>query len=179
MSYVLLSVLGALAFAFNNVFQRRAVLRISNASTGVLITIPMSAVLFLLLLVTLGQIDSIFSFPWQSYLWLAAAGIVNYTIGRSLGYNLIQLSGANITNILINASGPLISVLLGITLLGEPLTWELAVGVPLIILGLVITSLNPRMVQVDRDSLAGIPGKAYLLGLGAGIGMGNNTHSLD
>ncbi|MFC1961898.1 EamA family transporter [Chloroflexota bacterium] len=172
MSYVLLSVLGALLFSFNNVFQRRAVLRIADATTGVLITIPMSAIIFLLILLSLGQAGSILSFSWQSYLWLAAAGIVNYTIGRSLRYSLMQLSGANISNVLIFSSGPLFSVSLAVTLLGEPLTWELAVGVSLIVFGLAITNFNPLMFKGGRDSPSYIPFKAYLLGLVIGLAWG-------
>ncbi|MFC2009945.1 EamA family transporter [Chloroflexota bacterium] len=172
MSYVHLAVFGSLFFAFNNIFQRRAVLRVTDAATGVLITVPMAAILYLIILVFLGQVSSIFSFSWQSYIWLAATGIINYTIGRSLRYNLVQLSGANISNLLGSSSRPIFAVLFAITLLNELLTWELAVGISLIVSGLAINSLNPQIFKGGGRLFSGIPGKAYLLALGIGLSMG-------
>ncbi|MFC2009785.1 EamA family transporter [Chloroflexota bacterium] len=169
MSYVFLSVLGALCFASHDVVLRRAVFRVSDATIGVLITIPLSVALYLGILAYLGQLQSIFSFSWQSYVFLSAAGIVTYTIGRSLLYNLMKISGSNITNILVTSGVPTISVILGITLLGELLSWELAGGVLLIISGVVITTLNPQMLRGGKGLIAGIPAKAYLLAMGIGV----------
>ncbi|MFC1872286.1 EamA family transporter [Chloroflexota bacterium] len=172
MGYVPLAVLGSLFFAFNNIFQRRAVIRVTDAAIGVLITVPMAAILYLIILVSLGQVSSIFSFSWQSYLWLAAAGIINYAIGRSLRYYLMQLSGANISNLLVSSSRPMFAVFFAITLLNEPLTWELAVGLSLIVSGLVINGLNPQIFKGEGRLFSGIPGKAYLLALGIGLAVG-------
>ncbi len=46
MSAAVISILGALSFAFGNVATRRAVIKVFDATVGVLITTPMS-VLFL------------------------------------------------------------------------------------------------------------------------------------
>jgi len=47
MSYVAFAVLGALSFAFSNITIRRAVIRVSDATIGIFITIPLSLVLLL------------------------------------------------------------------------------------------------------------------------------------
>ncbi|MFC1945417.1 EamA family transporter [Chloroflexota bacterium] len=169
MGYVFLSILGALCFASHDVILRRAVIRVSDATIGVLITIPMSVVLYLGILAYLGQLGDILSFSWQSYVFLSAAGIITYTIGRSLLYSLMKISGSNISNVLITSGVPMISVILGITLLGETLSWELAGGVLLIISGVVITTLNPQMFTDGKSLMVGIPAKAYLLALGIGV----------
>ncbi len=171
MGYVVLAVLGALSFAFGNITIRRAVIRVADATIGVFITVPLSLVVFTIILLALGQIGDIVSFSWQSYCWLSTAGILHFVVGRSLKYYLAQLVGVNIT-IILNRISVLVSVFLGITFLGELLSWELAVGVFLIMCGVMLAGMNPQMFRVGQGLFSNIPPKAYLLGLGLGLSWG-------
>ncbi len=165
------AILGALAFALSAIAQRRAVIKVPNAATGVLISVPISAPFFLIILAATGQISSIASFSWQNYVWLAAAGVVHFVVGRSLSYSCVQLVGVNIANIL-RRIGPLISVILGISLLAEPVSWQLIVGVLLIIGGVLATSFDPKVFRGKQSITSGISRKAIFLGLGAGLAWG-------
>lgn len=92
-------------------------------------------------------------------------------MGRLLNYSCVQLVGSNITNIVRNVT-PLISVILGVSLLGEPLTWQLVVGVLLIVSGVTATGLNRQMFQTGQGLFTSIPKKAFLLGFSAGLSWG-------
>lgn len=171
MSYIFLALLGSACFAFNSITQRRAVIQVTDAAAGVLITVPFALFFYLIILLLRGEIGSVADFTWQSYLWFALAGLSNYVFGRQLRYHLVQLAGANISNIMTTTS-PLFSVTLGILWLGEGVSWKLVIGVALIASGLIITGLNPRMRYGGKSLLAGVPPRAYLLGIGTGLGWG-------
>jgi drug/metabolite transporter (DMT)-like permease len=171
MSGGILAILGALAFAVGGIATRRAVIRVLDATVGVLITVPLGVPFFLLILIATGQTASILSFSWQSYAWLSAAGIIHFIVGRSLSYSCTQLVGQNIANIVRRAS-PLVAVILGLSVLREPITWQLIVGVLLLIGGMTVAGLNPQMLRSGQKLFSGIPRKAILLGLGAGVAWG-------
>ena len=171
MSGPVFALLSALSYAFNSIFLRRAVVRVSDATIGTLISVPMAVPFVIVALVVTGQFSRIFDFSWQSYLWLAAAGIVHYVVGRSLYYSGVQLVGANITGILWRVNAP-VAVILGISLLGEPLTWQLVTGVLLIVFGITVTGLNPQMLGTVKGQFSRIPPKALIFGFGAGVSWG-------
>ena len=171
MSAVAFAFLSAVANGITNVFIRRAVIGVLDATIGVLITVPLSVVFYFLILIAIGQVSSITNFSWQSYAWMSAAGILYFIVGRSLNYNLVQLVGANISTILRQLN-LIVAVILGISVLGESFSWQLVVGVLLIIVGLIVTGLNPQMLRSGRKLFSGIPSKAYLLGLGVGLSWG-------
>ncbi|MFC1893453.1 EamA family transporter, partial [Chloroflexota bacterium] len=166
-----LAALGSFSFAISNIFRRKAVVMVPDATIGAPITVALSVVYFMTILIATDQVSTITSFPWQSYLWLSAAGIIHFVVGRSLNFILMQLVGANISNV-VNKFSPVVAVVLGLTVLGETLTWQLVVGVTLIIFGLIITGLNPQMFRSGQKTFSGIPLKAYLLGLGVGMSFG-------
>ncbi|MFC1980021.1 EamA family transporter [Chloroflexota bacterium] len=140
---VLLAILGALVFALSNIFTRWAVLKVADPTVGILISVPISVPLFVLILAIMGDLGSITSFSWQAYAWLTAVGILQFVFGRSFNYHLIKMVGANLTSV-INRFSPVFSVILGITVLGETLSLKLALGVFLIIGGMLITTINPH-----------------------------------
>ncbi|MFC1874402.1 EamA family transporter [Chloroflexota bacterium] len=171
MSAGVLAVLAALTFSFYGIISRRAVVSLPDATAGVLISVPISVPFFIFILAITGQISDVTSFSWQSYLWLSAAGIVHFIIGRSLSYKCVQLVGMNISNIVQRVS-TLVAVTLGITVLSEPITWQLTVGVLLITTGVLIAGSNSLMFK--GNALAGISPMALLFGLGAGIAWGTS-----
>ena len=166
---VLLALLGALAFAMNAIFTRRAVLKVIDPAVGILITVPLSVPFFMLILAIRGDLGSIASFSWQAYAWLVAAGIAHFIIGRSLNYRLIKMVGANLGSI-INRFSPILSVILGVTVLGETLSLKLALGVLLIMGGMLIATINPH--KSDSKKVSPTTGKAWLIGFLIGTAWG-------
>ncbi len=70
----LLALLSAVFFAFHAISTRRAVIEVTDARIGILISVP-TAVFFLLpILIFKGQAGSLLSFSWQTYFWLSVAG---------------------------------------------------------------------------------------------------------
>ena len=167
----LLALLSAIAFSLNKVILRRAVLKVSDASIGTLISVPLGIPLFFLILMLESRVASILSFSWQGYLWMSLAGIFHFVIGRSFNYKCVQLVGANIANLLSRADIP-ISVIIGITLLNEPLSWKLALGVLLIIAGITLAGLNTQVLRNSYDQITKIPPRAFVFGFGCGMAWG-------
>ena len=165
------ALMSAVIFALNNIFIRRAVVKVPAAGVGTLISVPVALSFFAFILLLTGQIDTLFNFTWRGYLWLSLSGIIHFGIGRTLLYNCIQLVGANIASIL-RRFNVLVSVVLGVVVLREPLSWNLVVGVLLIITGITLAGLNPQMFRDPNQSFARIPGRAYLLGLTCGLIIG-------
>ncbi|MFC1893072.1 DMT family transporter [Chloroflexota bacterium] len=173
MNAVFLSIIGAFCFGFNGIFGRRAVMHVSDAALGIMITVPLAVPFLMIILIFTGQIGSVLSFSWQSYLWLSAAGLSTYILGRSLNLESLQLIGANETAILARVE-PLVSVILGICVLGEAVTWDLVVGVLLIVFGIMLVGVNPQMFRSGKSMFSGIPRRAYIYGIGAGLVRGIN-----
>jgi len=165
------AIFSALSYAFNSMLLRRAVVGVSDATIGILISVPMAVPFVIAVLVVTDQLGSILEFSWQSYLWLSSAGILHYVVGRSLYYNSIQLVGANITGILWRINTP-VAVILGISLLDEPVSWQLGTGVALIVFGITVAGLNPQMFQNGKNRFSDIPLKAFIFGFGAGVSWG-------
>ena len=171
MSAIAVAIVCAFAFGFNNIAERRAVIRVRDAAIGIMLSVPISVIFFMLAIIVIGQVGSIASFSWQNYGWLSAAGVIHFVVGRSLNYKVIQLVGANVSNV-VRRTNALVSVILAITVLGEPLSWRLAAGVLLIVCGVVVTGLNPQMFRSGQKLFSGVPRKAYLLGIGFALATG-------
>lgn len=167
----LFALLAAITFALHNIFLRRAVLKVSDASLGMLISVPMSVPLFFLILALTGQIQSIFSFSLQSCVWLVLGGILHFVIGRALHYHCVQLAGANIA-LILSRINILVSVIIGISVLHEPLGWNLAIGVFLIVIGITLTGLSPKMLPDSAGRFSKIPAKAFIIGFVCGLVLG-------
>jgi transporter family protein len=167
----LLALVAAVFFALHAVFVRRAVLGVQDSSIGILISVPLSLPILIPVTAVSGQLPDVLRFPWQSYLWLSAAGIFFFVVGRTLIYRCTQLLGANISSILIRTS-VLISVIIGIVFLKEPLSWRIAAGVLLITTGIMMTGTSAQMFRGVDGGLSKIPASALMLGLGCGFSIG-------
>ena len=146
-------------------------MKISDAGLGIFISVPIAVPLLFLILLFTGQIQSIFHFSWQGVIWLSSAGILHFIVGRSLMYKCVQLVGANIAGILRRID-ILVSVFIGIILLHEQLSWDLAIGIIFIIFGVTMTGLNSQMFRDPYGQFSRIPGKAFVLGFGCGLAWG-------
>ena len=171
MSGELLAVITAIFYAVCMIILRRAVIQVPNTTAGALIATSTALLFFTIILTIMGQIDSVFHFSWQSYLWFASAGIVHFVVGRSLSYNSVRLVGANVTSVMRRIQ-PLVTVILGISILGETLTWQLIVGVLLIFCGITVAGLAPQDFRSGRNLFSGIPRRAIIFGFGNGLAWG-------
>jgi drug/metabolite transporter (DMT)-like permease len=101
--------------------------------------------------------------------WLVLAGTAALHIGYSLtlqaGYRVSDLS---LVYPLARGSGPLLSFVLAVWLLGESVTWLSIVGVVLIVSGIVLVS---GMLSSGHRA----PGKGILFGLGTGMFIASYT----
>lgn len=156
MSGPVFAILSAFSFAANIIFVRRAVINVPNAGSGVFISVPFGAAFILIVLISRGEARSLVDFSWQSYFWLSAAGIVPFMVGRSLSYNCVQIVGANLATIIRKIS-LLVAVSLGITVLGEPVNWQLFPGVTFILFGVIVAGLNPQMFRSGQGLFSKIP----------------------
>lgn len=165
------SLFSAVFFAFHALFVRRAVLEVSDTNVGILISVPAALTVLFPILFFSGELRVLLDFSWQSCFWLSTAGIFFFLIGRSLIYKCTQLVGANITAILVRMN-VVVSVVIGIAVLREPLSWQIVTGVALIIAGITLTGFNPRMLRDDEGRFLKIPPAALLVGFGAGVVLG-------
>ena len=166
-----LAILSAIFFALTMIFIRRGVVKVPDASLGILISVPMAVPLYFIILVITGQVQHILEFPRQAYVWLSLAGIFHFVLGRSLNYRLVQLVGANLAGILRRAN-ILVSFVVGIALLGEPLSGPLVAGVFLILVGITLPGMSRRMFRDADGRFSKIPAKAFALGLGCSLTFG-------
>ena len=102
---------------------------------------------------------------------MSLAGITHFVVGRSLIYELIQIVGANIAAILRRAN-ILITVVIGITVLHEPISWQLLIGVWLIVVGITLPGLNPQTIKNNDGRFIRIPAKAWVYGFGCSVAIG-------
>jgi drug/metabolite transporter (DMT)-like permease len=162
------AILGALAFAFATSFTRRGVIDVPNFMVGVLVSIAMSLPFFLIILILTGRIESLINFSLRGYICLVAAGIIHFVVGRSFFFKSIQLIGANITSVLRRVDS-LVALVLGVAFLGEPLSFQLVLGIVLITFGVIVTGLNTQKYDDRRKFFLNTSYKAMLYGCGAGI----------
>jgi len=165
------AILCAFTFAFSSILTRRAVIQVPDATLGVLFSVPTAVVLFSLLLAFTGDLDSLFRFSWQGYLSLSAAGILQFALYRSFMYSCVQLVGANLTSIL-RRFRTLVAVILGLSILGEPLSWQLLTGVLFIIFGVTIAGMDMRSLVNPGPIMTGIPKRALIMAICGGLSGG-------
>jgi len=166
-----LALLAALFFAWHALLVRRAVLGVQDAAIGIIISVPAPLPFLFAIFILTGRVQQLVAFSWQSYIWLSMAGIFFFVVGRALIYKCIQLVGANIASILVRVNVPF-SVAAGLLFLNEPLDWQTAAGVLLIICGITLTGLSPRMFRNPDGRFTKIPAKAFILGFGCGAAIG-------
>ncbi|MFC1968106.1 DMT family transporter [Chloroflexota bacterium] len=167
------ALLAAVFFSLNVLATRRAVVKVSSSFLGVFITVFLAVPFFGLILTIMGRLPQAWAFPWQGYLFLAAAGVVHFVIGRSLTFRAVQLVGGNMSSILLRC-GPIVAVIWGVSILHETLTWQVACGSLLVILGVGVIAWDPMMAGRRGSTSARVPMKGVLFGLGGSIFFGTS-----
>jgi drug/metabolite transporter (DMT)-like permease len=77
------------------------------------------------------------SIPPSALLGLVSLGLLGTGVAYIISYSLIRERGATTTS-LVNYPIPVVSVILGVTLLGEPVSWNQPVGAALVLAGVAL-----------------------------------------
>lgn len=173
----LLALFAAVAFACSNVSALRGTLW-AEPRQGVRLTVLMGVPIFAFLALLFGQLGDLDKLSWKAWALFAAAGVVHFIAGRSLGYLAARALGASRATVVTTLS-PLFSVALAVVLFGDRVTWSIALGGLLVILGPVLIAQGDRrhgdnpsshdaVIRVTPAQLK----RGVLLGVGAALAWG-------
>ena len=150
----------ACCFAVGVVLARVGLVSVPS-STGNLLSVlggwaPISVVAVVL------YSDAMFTLPAAAYLWMAAAGAVNFPLGRFCSMTSLKLLGVARANP-VTSTAPLFTAFVGVVILDEHMTWPIALGILVTMSGviLVVTSAlresRPRRVEAPAGGSAEAP----------------------
>ncbi len=183
----LFSILSSASFGINTVFTRRGVLG-ASASNGIYISVPMGVPLLAIAALLTGQIFGIGVLTPRDYLFLAAAGIVHFLLGRYSNYRATAAIGANRSNPLRSIATPF-SVIAAVLILGERLSWINGIGIATVILAPAIMiegALSPPRPVAAGANPASAPAprgftptraqmvEGYIFGILSAVGYGTS-----
>lgn len=129
---VLFGILSAASFSLNMIAVRRGVL-LASATQGMYITIIGGVPLFAISALVTGQIFDIGQITAWAWLYLPAAGIVHFNIGRYGNYQTVRYIGANASTPFRSLT-PLFAVAMSIVFLDDSITALKGFGIGLVIL---------------------------------------------
>ena len=132
---VYISLLAALCFSVSHVMNRRGLVT-SNAMTGSLISIGMSAIVTWVMVPFFIPLSSF----WTSAIWyFVVGGVFSPGLGRMLNFKGIEKVGLA-RSVPISNSSPMFASVLAVLIMGETWTLQNFFGTFLVVLGVVILS---------------------------------------
>ncbi|MFC2068617.1 DMT family transporter [Chloroflexota bacterium] len=162
------AILTAMSFGLGQTLTRRGVYYAGESFSGVLISAYMGIILFPILLVFTGEWSQIWLLSWDGLISPVLAGIVHFVLARLLMYKSIFLIGANRTNA-ITKTHILLTVILGIIILNEPLTTSVILGSLCIGIGAILAGMEKRITGMGKTSeISRIQVTGILSALGCG-----------
>lgn len=161
---LVLALLSGFSFSLSNIFIRKGVHRSGEAFSLIPIFAFMGTLFLGLPLFISGEAKQLVSLSWLGAGALAGAGILHFILGRISAYTGIRLIGANRTVPIFSCS-MLFAALLGIFLLGEPLTITLILAVLLIVGGVILISTTGN----SKTGQSGMPGGSLVKGVLAAL----------
>src|SRR3990170_2817137 len=129
-----LALVSAILFAAAALLVRRG-MQGSNAATATVISIAANLVTMWALAFAVGSISRV---TLAAALTLLLAGMFAPALARLTYYESINLIGVARASTISNTT-PLFSAVLAVPILGERLTWSLAVGTVLVVIGVALT----------------------------------------
>jgi drug/metabolite transporter (DMT)-like permease len=151
----LLALLAAVTFAINNAVARRGVLS-GTVIQALAISVPIGVPILFVAAVLVAGIGVFGSFSLVSILWLAAAGIVHFVMGRYCNYRGAKAIGANLVGPLQDLS-IFYSMIMAVALLGEKLSILKLIGFGLVMLGPGVALRSGKRKAPPRKSSAFTP----------------------
>ncbi len=149
-------------------FVRKGVHRSGESYSPVPIALFVGTVVIGLVVLISDGFGQLASLSWLALAALVGAGVIHFILGRMLGYIGLRLIGANRT-VPISASTVLIAVLLGVFLLGEPMTTALALAILLIMGGIILIGISGSAGTDKSDMPQGSMVKGVLVSLAAAL----------
>lgn len=156
-----LALASAALFGLNNATVRRGVLT-ATVLQGMAITVVLGVPLFLVLAPFFGAFGAMAGMTWQSWGWMALAGVVHFVIGRYGNYRATQTLGATLSTPVQQLS-IIVSLALALVWLGESLSG-------LKVTGLLLVLIGPALVLGRRKQNAkAAKGKVFVPQYGPGF----------
>lgn len=132
----------AFLFALSNHLSNMG-LKGSDARTGSLVSIAASAVVYWVLAPFFIE-----GWYWMTFaaLLFALVGIFRPALSSALAFSSIEKMGPTLTSAL-TASAPLFGAFWAILILGEKMTWPIAIGTAAVVAGAVVAAWNPKGIK--------------------------------
>jgi uncharacterized membrane protein len=146
----LLAFTSAAFFGLNSATTRRGVLK-GTVLQGMAITVPLGVPIFLLFAAFMGGFAAMGAWPFQTFGWMVAAGLVHFVIGRYGNYRATQMLGSTLSAPVQQLS-ILIALALGFFFLDETINAVNLVGICLVIFGPMMLVRRRKVVsQKGKD----------------------------
>ncbi len=129
----LLALGSAAFFGLNSAATRRGLVS-SSVLQGMAITVPLGLPLFVVFAALMGGFEAMQGWQLDAWLWMAAAGIVHFVIGRYGNYRATQALGGTLSAPIQQLS-IIIALILGFCFLGETVNALNVVGILFVIAG--------------------------------------------
>lgn len=157
------ALLAALGFGTGNILMRIGTQQVS-APTATFFAVFSGAVVLVCLAFAV-ELPGIMSLPPVAWAWFALMGAMAYPLARVLINSAITMVGAS-RAAPMSSFQPVFAFALGMTILGERPSLLVALGTPVVVMGLVLVFLSGG-VGDGRDPLLSRKSLGYLLALGA------------
>lgn len=141
-----LALVSAVSFAYANASMRRGVLT-GTVLQAVATSMPIGVLLLVFVMLPTGGFDILAHFSARSWLLLIVAGVIHFAWGRYCNYRATKAIGANLVAP-IQQYSLIVTLVLAVLWLGEPLTVLRLVGIALVIAGPGLT-LAPEKPAVE------------------------------
>jgi len=155
----LAAILSALAWASSSVLMTMSAKRLHVVPLN-LVRSTVSFVFYLALLPFFGGFQALADYPLSQLPWLVVSVLALLVVGDTLFYRSMHLAGVSWA-MPVTSISPLWAVFLAALVVGEPLTWSLAVGALLVVAGTVLVSRSTGHASSGNPSA----GKARRTGL--------------
>jgi len=173
----LLAFASAALFGLNSASMRRGVLT-GTVLQGMAISVPLGVPIFFVFTVAAGSLGMLREFTGQTYVLLAAAGVIHFVFGRYCNYRAIKAMGANLVRP-VQQLNVILSLVLAIWLLDETLTPLRLMGICLVILGPMIMLRDRKKIGANSSKSKPVftPnfGEGILFATGSALGFGSSA----
>jgi drug/metabolite transporter (DMT)-like permease len=166
---IILSLLSAATFAFNNASARRGVLS-GSVLQALAITVPIGVPMFFAAALLSGNLGRLADFSAQGLQFLAAAGVLHFIVGRYGNYRASKAIGVTLSAPIVQLN-LIVTLALAVTVLDERLTPLRIAGIALVILGATLMRQGER-ARAERDAFRPAYAEGYFFGLLAAAGYG-------
>jgi uncharacterized membrane protein len=172
-----LALVSAVTFAYANASMRRGVLT-GTVLQAVATSMPIGVFLLVVVMLPTGGFHILAEFSQRSWLLLIIAGVIHFAWGRYCNYRATKAIGANLVAP-IQQYSLIVTLVLAVLWLGEPLTLLRIIGIALVIVGpgFTLTPEKPTASSVPPETLgetAFVPqyAEGYIYALLSSIGFG-------